>query len=57
MIFGLTVPALRMALMAAQGGAGSADVIASPGNVAFAKGHLAELKPKVDTADGLVRPK
>ena len=57
MIFGLTVPVLRMALMAAQGGAGSADVIASPGNVAFAKGHLAELKPKVDTADGLVRPK
>ncbi len=51
------VPALRMALMAAQGGAGSADVIASPANVAFAKGHLAELKPKMDAADGLVRPK
>ena len=35
----------------------SRDVIASPANVAFAKAHLAELKPKMDAADGLVRPK
>ena len=51
------VPALRMALMAAQGGPGSKDVIASPANVAFAKTHLAELKPKMDAADGVARPK
>jgi hypothetical protein len=50
------VPTLRMALMAAQG-ASSPGVIASPTNVAFAKANLAELKPKMDAADGLVRPK
>ena len=44
------VPALRMAVMAAQG-ADSASVIASPFNVAFAKAHLAELKPKMEAAD------
>ena len=44
------VPALRMALNAAQGLTGS-NVIASPANVAFAKANLAELKPKMDAAD------
>ena len=51
------VPALRMALMAAQGGGGNSYVIASPANVAFAKAHYAELKPKMDAADGIARPK
>jgi hypothetical protein len=46
------VPALRMALMAAQG-VSSPTVIASPANVAFAKANLAQLKPKMDAADGL----
>jgi len=47
------VPALRMALMAAQGVPPSERIIASPANVAFAKAHLAELKPKMDAADGV----
>jgi DNA-binding MarR family transcriptional regulator len=51
------VPALRMALMAAQHATTSANVIASPANVAFARAHLAELKPKMDAADGVVRPR
>ena len=45
------VPALRMALMAAQGAA-SPNIVASPENVAFAKANLAQLKPKMDAADG-----
>jgi hypothetical protein len=44
------VPALRMALMVAQGLPQSERIIASPANVAFAKAHLAELKPKMDAA-------
>ena len=48
------VPALRMALMAAQG-ATAANIVASPANVAFAKANLAQLKPKMDTADGIRR--
>lgn len=48
------VPALRMALLAAQGRA-SPMIIASPANVAFAKANLAELKSKMNAADG-VRP-
>lgn len=48
------VPALRMALMAAQG-LKSPSVIASPANVAFAKANLAQLKPKMDAADGAGR--
>ena len=48
------VPALRMALMAAQG-ATAPNVVASPANVAFAKANLAQLKPKMDAADGLRR--
>jgi hypothetical protein len=47
------VPVLRMALMVAQGLPQSDRIVASPGNVAFAKAHLAELKPKMDAADGL----
>ena len=46
------VPALRMALLVAQG-APNQYLIASPANVAFAKAHLAELKPKMDAADGI----
>ena len=46
------VPALRMALMAAQGGAGADTIAVSPANLDFAKAHLAELKPKMDAADG-----
>jgi hypothetical protein len=48
------IPALRMALMAAQGGTGS-NIVASPANVAFAKANLSQLKPKMDAADGLRR--
>jgi len=46
------VPALRMALMAAQG-VKAPTVVASPANLAFAKANLAELKPKLDAADGM----
>jgi hypothetical protein len=46
------VPALRMALIAAQGLTGP-NIIASPANVAFAKANLAELKPKMDAVDGI----
>ena len=48
------VPALRMALMAAQG-ASAPTVVASPANVAFAKANLSQLKPKMDQADGIGR--
>ena len=48
------VPALRMALMQAQG-ATSPNIVASPANVAFAKANLAQLKPKMDAADGIRR--
>jgi hypothetical protein len=47
------VPALRMALLAAQGGPLGASAIASPVNVAFAKAHLAQLKPKMNAAEGI----
>jgi hypothetical protein len=47
------VPALRMALMGAQGMPTGPSIIASPANVAFAKAHLAELKPRMDEADGI----
>ena len=47
------VPVLRMALMVAQGLPQSEKIVASPANVAFAKAHLAELKPKMDAADGV----
>src|SRR5262245_42675871 len=48
------VPTLRMALMAAQGGQ-APNIVASPENVAFAKANLAQLKPKMDAADGIRR--
>jgi len=48
------VPALRMALMAAEG-ATTPNIVASPANLAFAKANLAQLKPKMDAADGLRR--
>jgi hypothetical protein len=48
------VPALRMALMAAQGMSGP-NVTASPANIAFAKANLAELRPKMDAADMMGR--
>jgi hypothetical protein len=48
------VPTLRMALMAAQG-ATAPNIVASPANVAFAKANLAELKPKMEAADGIRR--
>lgn len=47
------VPALRMALLAAQGSTNSPNIVASPANVAFAKANLAQLKPKMDAADGI----
>jgi hypothetical protein len=46
------VPALRMALLAAQGAA-MPNIVASPANLAFAKANLVQLKPKVDAADGI----
>jgi hypothetical protein len=48
------VPTLRMALMAAQGTT-APNIVASPVNVAFAKANLAQLKPKMDAADGVRR--
>lgn len=50
------VPALRMALMVAQGMPVGGRIVASPANVAFAKANLAVLKPKMDAADG-IRPR
>ena len=50
------VPTLRKALMAAQGNANAPNISVSPANLAFAKANLAELKPKMDAADG-IRPK
>jgi hypothetical protein len=46
------VPALRMALRAAQDGTGPSGSV-SAANLAFAKANLAELKPKMDAADGI----
>ncbi len=47
------VPTLRMALMVAQGLPTGPNIVASPANVAFAKANLAQLKPKMDAADGI----
>jgi hypothetical protein len=49
------VPALRMAMMIAQG-IQAPDIVASPANVAFVKANLAELEPKWAAANGLSRP-
>ena len=51
------VPTLRMAMMIAEGVPASAKVVASPANVAFAKANLAELTPKMNAAEGALRPK
>ena len=48
------VVTLRMALIAASRPASSPlppSIVVSPENLAFAKAHLAELKPKMDAAD------
>ncbi len=50
------VPALRMALIAAQGLANDPNITVSPANLAFAKANLTQLKPKMDAADG-IRPR
>ena len=50
------VPALRMALMAAQGPADAPNLAVSPANLAFGRANLAQLKPKLDAADG-IKPK
>jgi hypothetical protein len=47
------VPALRMALAAAEGMTGS-SIIASPANIAFAKQHLAVLKPRADSVEAMI---
>jgi hypothetical protein len=47
------VPALRMALMAAQGMPSGPNITVSPANLAFAKANLAQLKPKWDAANGM----
>ena len=49
------VPTLRKALMAAQGNANAPGNGVSPANLAFAKANLAQLKPRMDAADG-IRP-
>jgi hypothetical protein len=36
-------------------GATAPNIVASPANVAFAKANLAQLKPKMDAADGVRR--
>ena len=46
------VPALRMALLVAGGAPQSANIVASPANVTFAKANYSVLKPKMDAADG-----
>lgn len=49
------VPALRMALLLAGGMPQTETVYASPENLAFAKAHLSELKPRWDAAEGAGR--
>ena len=51
------VPALRMAILRAQSGdgPGSDALIVSADNLAFAKANLAELKPKLEAAEGKAR--
>jgi len=46
------VPALRMALMGAQGADNAPNIAYSPANLAFAKANLKTLKPKMDAVDG-----
>jgi hypothetical protein len=46
------VPALRMALLGAQGAESGPTIAYSPANLAFAKANLKTLKPKMDAVDG-----
>lgn len=46
------VPALRQAIWLAAG-RNTGNLVASPANLAFAKANLAELKPRMDAADGM----
>jgi hypothetical protein len=46
------VPALRQAIWLASGRNGQ-GLVASPANLAFAKANLADLKPRMDAADGM----
>ena len=50
------VPALRMALLLSQGPPPTPNIIASPANIAFAKANYADLKPKLEAAEGIRRP-
>jgi hypothetical protein len=52
--YSVGVPALRSALMAAQGVV-MPNIAVSPENLAFAKANLAQLKPKMEAADHLRR--
>jgi hypothetical protein len=47
------VPALRMALMVAEGLPPNEMIVASGANVSFVRAHMAELKPKIEAAEGL----
>jgi len=49
------VPALRMAMMIAQG-IQAPNIFASPANVAFVKANLADLEPRWAAANGLSGP-
>jgi hypothetical protein len=51
------VPTLRMAIRRAQSGdaPGSDALVVSPDNLAFARANLAELKAKLDAAEGTAR--
>jgi hypothetical protein len=46
------VPALRQAIWLASG-RNAPNLVASPANLAFAKANLADLKPRMDAADGM----
>jgi hypothetical protein len=47
------VPSLRMALKAAEAPTDTPNLAVSPANLTFAKANLAQLKPKLDAADGI----
>jgi hypothetical protein len=46
------VPTMRQAIWLASG-RGGPGLVASPANLAFAKANLADLKPRMDAADGM----
>jgi hypothetical protein len=50
------VPALRQAIWLASG-RNAPGIVASPANLALAKANLAQLKPRLDAADGMSMPK